>query len=74
MAFEIDEEKLKSVEIKKSSDFYYTISEIAEFFISVFLGLLKVIPKIIVSLIILGVVIFVGGAILGILLFGWRQL
>ena len=69
MTFEIDEEKLKSVE-NKQGFFARLIESIDNFFVN--LG--KIIKAILILILILSVLIFIGGAILGILLFGWRQL
>jgi len=73
MAFEIDEEKLKSVDTKKS---FITKKEFdfAGFFLGIFAGFSKIIITFFTVLVVGGLIIFIGGAILGILLFGWRQL
>ena len=73
MTFEIDEEKLKSVDSKKS---FISSKEFnfAGLFSSIFGGFLKIIITLLTISVVGGIIIFVGGAILGILLFGWRQL
>jgi hypothetical protein len=71
MTFEIDEEKLKlehqkheRVETKLSGE------KVFDFFETVW----QIVLWILGSAVVIAGIIFVGGAILGIMLFGWRQL
>ena len=69
MTYEIDEEKLQSVN-KKDNVVITFVKKIDNFLDDV--G--KVLKTILIIVLVLSVIVFIGGSLLGILLFGWRQL
>jgi hypothetical protein len=73
MPFDIDEEKIKAIH-KPDSEFKKSLlrfdDSISEFFSKVYFYL----RLLIIVVIVLGLIIFIGGSIIGFLKFGWNQL